>query len=277
MLGYLNIPKIDVYVAETVEEAVKALAEEQEREIIAAGTEIITSLTNGEKKTRKFIDISKITELKKIDIDRGRATVGALVTHNTFMENFRGQIPAVETFHRKYSSPAVSHRATVGGSVMLRRSSEDLIPILLCLDAELFFETVDGSKVVPLDEFVRDGSRLVGILRHVSFRVSEGCYFDKLWMGVSRFPLISVAVDIGQRRANVAVSHKEVDRPGRVYSVEKFLENRPLNRESVERAGEILSHSINPVEDIFASKWYRRRVAGVLLKRLLTARIGGVV
>ncbi|MDW8083829.1 MAG: FAD binding domain-containing protein [Candidatus Caldarchaeum sp.] len=277
IIGYLNIPRIDVVVAETVDQALKALDDEPEREIMAAGTEIITSLTTGERRTRKFVDIGKIRELKNVVVADGRANVGALVTHHQLASTFGKQIPAFHTFFQNYSSPAVSYLATTGGSIMLKRATEDIIPILLTLDAELIFATKEGQKRVSLDEFLRRKLEIRGLLEFVSFRLSAGCWFDKLWMGISRFPLMSVSVDVSGKNIKVAVSHKDFETPGRVFSVEKFLENRPLTKENIEKAGELLSKSINPVDDVFASSWYRKKVAGVLLERLLQRSVGGAV
>jgi CO/xanthine dehydrogenase FAD-binding subunit len=55
-----------------------------------------------------------------------------------------------------------------------------------------------------------------------------------------------------------------------VVSVERFLEGRRLEQDVVQRAGKIMSSSINPSTDVLASSEYRREVAAVLLRRLLT-------
>lgn len=277
MLGYLNIPRIDVVVAESVDEAVKALAKDREREVLAAGTDVLTSLTTGEKRARKFVDITRIEELKQLTVTDSMVDAGALVTHHQIASQLAKQIPAFDTFLQNYSSPAVSYRATLGGSLMLRRATEDLIPILLTLDADLVFETIDGEKRISLQGFLREEPSWRGVLKRVSFRLSRKCLFDKLWLGVSRFPLMAVAVDHGVGNVGVAVSHRDFERPGRVFSVERFLENNPLTSENIEKAGDMLSRAINPVDDVLASAWYRRKAAGVLLKRLLLRRAGDVM
>lgn len=276
-MGYLNVPRIDVAVAENIDEALNLLESDPSREILAAGTEIITALTMGTKKARKFVDITRISELNEIKAENGRFSVGALVTHYRLASAMGKKVPAFDKFFENYSSPAVAYRATVGGSVMLRRATEDLLPILLCLDAELLFATRDGEKKISLHDFLVKGMHGMALLKSVVFSVSGRCVFDKLWMGVSRYPLMAVAVNMKEGAVRIAVSHKDVETPGRVVSVEKFLESRPLNDDVLAKAAELLSDSINPVDDVLASSWYRRRAAGVLLRRLLSRYSGGGV
>ncbi|BAJ51565.1 carbon monoxide dehydrogenase medium subunit [Candidatus Caldarchaeum subterraneum] len=269
-LGYLGIPRIEVMIPSSVEEALNLLQTHPDAEILAAGTHIITQLTLGIKRTRKYIDINNLHQLRKISHHHGTASVGSLVTHQELAATLMNQVPAFTAFLQKYSSPAVANRATVGGSIMLRLAGEDLIPILLTLDAELSFATLEGVKNIPLKAFLARGFDGRGLLQTISFKLNSSCFFDKLWMGVSRIPLISIAVSRdGADGVRVAVSHKDGSTPGRVAAVEKFLSMHGLSEEVVEKASRLMMDSINPESDVLASSWYRRRAAGVLLKRLL--------
>ncbi|MEM4416194.1 MAG: FAD binding domain-containing protein, partial [Candidatus Caldarchaeum sp.] len=219
-----------------------------------------------------------IRELAQLREENGKAVVGALVTHAELSKLLGRKIPALKTFWKTYSAPTVANLATIGGSVMLRKSSEDLIPILLVLDAELRFLTSDRESRVKLCDFMEEKASSKKLLTAVSFEQSGSCYFEKLWLGVSRIPIVSVALNVrvGERveLAKVAVSHKDGDIPNRVYAVERFLEGRVLDDSTVEKAVHQLSQSINPSSDIIAPAWYRREAAAVLFKRLLKQAAG---
>ncbi|MEM4302427.1 MAG: FAD binding domain-containing protein [Candidatus Caldarchaeum sp.] len=277
-LGYLRLPRIQVHVAKTVEEALKLLEQDGERGILAGGTYTVSALAEGKTKLRKFVDISRIRELAQLREENGKAVVGALVTHAELSKLLGRKIPALKTFWKTYSAPTVANLATIGGSVMLRKSSEDLIPILLVLDAELRFLTSDRESRVKLCDFMEEKASSKKLLTAVSFEQSGSCYFEKLWLGVSRIPIVSVALNVrvGERveLAKVAVSHKDGDIPNRVYAVERFLEGRVLDDSTVEKAVHQLSQSINPSSDIIAPAWYRREAAAVLFKRLLKQAAG---
>ncbi|MEM2871531.1 MAG: FAD binding domain-containing protein [Candidatus Caldarchaeum sp.] len=271
-LGYVSLPRLDVLVAESLEEALQAIEREPDRTVLAGGTHTIPSIVEGVNKTRKLLDVSGLKHLRFIRNDSSRVEVGALTTHAEVAEELGDGIPAFKSFLNCYSSPSVMNRATVGGSIMLRNCSEDLIPILLTLDAELVFQTVRGEERVTLQEFLDQNINQRALLTKVVFRSRRMCFFDKLWLGVSRIPIISVAVSFDgddHLEPKVAVSHKSRDKPGRVHSVERFLQGRLLDRPTCTKAAEMVSQSIDPPDDVIAPAWYRREVAGVLIRRIL--------
>jgi len=269
-LGYLHLPRINVKIAASIEDALRLLDEDSSHDILAGGTYTIPSIIEGFNKQRKFIDISRLGELRYIRETGERVSVGALTKQRELAEKLGEEIPAFSAFLRNYSAPSVANLATVGGSIMLSSCSEDLIPILLTLDAELTFRTGKDEKKIPLNKFIESNIRERMLLTEISFKKSGKCFFSKLWLGVSRIPLISVAVNIDDvTMPRVAVSHFDGDRPGRAYSVEYYLRGKPLNVDTVKKAAEMLSESINPSSDVLASSWYRRDVAGVLLERIL--------
>ena len=55
----------------------------------------------------------------------------------------------------------------------------------------------------------------------------------------------------------------------RALAVERALEGRRLDRESVQAAAAVAVDGISPPTDALASAWYRREVAPVHLSRLL--------
>ncbi|MEM2237386.1 MAG: FAD binding domain-containing protein [Candidatus Caldarchaeum sp.] len=277
-LGYLHLPRINVEIAKTAEEALKLLEQDGEIGILAGGTYTISELIQGKTKLRRFIDISRVEELAQLHEEDGKVTAGPLVTHAELSRRLGDKIPALKKFWKTYSAPAVANRATLGGSMMLRKPSEDLIPIMLVLDAELSFLTAGGERRLKLNDFMTEKASPKMLLTSVSFEESKTCYFDKLWLGVSRIPIISVALDIrvGEKveMVRVAVSHEDGDLPNRVYAVESFLKGRVLDDRIIAKASHQLSQSINPSSDIIAPAWYRREAAAVLFKRLLKEAVG---
>ncbi|MEM1943552.1 MAG: FAD binding domain-containing protein [Candidatus Caldarchaeum sp.] len=272
-LGYVSLPRLDVFVAKSLEEALQTIDREPDRTVLAGGTYTIPSIVEGVNKTRKLLDVSGLKHLRFIRNDSSLVEVGALTTHAEVAEALRDSIPAFKSFLKCYSSPSVMNRATVGGSIMLRNCSEDLIPILLTLDAELVFQTVRGEERVALQEFLDQNINKRALLTKVVFRRRRKCFFEKLRLGVSRIPIISVAVSLDEE-PRVAVSHKSRNKPGRVHSVEKFLQGRFLDKPTYTQAGDMVSQSIGPSDDVIAPAWYRRMVAGVLLRRILE-RVAG--
>lgn len=57
--------------------------------------------------------------------------------------------------------------------------------------------------------------------------------------------------------------------PLRAVAVERVLEDRGLDAETISRAAAVAAEGLDPPTDPVASGWYRREVAGVHLRRLL--------
>lgn len=277
-LGYLGLPNLDVAVARSVEDAVRMI-EREGYTVMAGGTYLLSSITMGVNKARKLLDISNLDDLSFIRESPDIVEAGALTTHNQLVEKLGDRIPALKSFWRCYSSPVVSNRATLGGSIMLKNCSEDIIPIMLALDAELVFQTGRGEQRSQLHEFLQQRSTQPMLLKSVVFAKKPNCMFEKLWLGVSRIPIMSVALSFVQQdgrleEVRVAVSHHSLNLPNRVYPVERFLQGRTLDRQTAVKASQLMAQSINPSHDVVAPAWYRREAAGVLLGRLLTGAGG---
>jgi carbon-monoxide dehydrogenase medium subunit len=57
--------------------------------------------------------------------------------------------------------------------------------------------------------------------------------------------------------------------PLRVRPAEEALIGKPLTPETIEKASSIAVEHSSPISDVRGSEWYRRRMVGVLAKRVL--------
>ena len=57
--------------------------------------------------------------------------------------------------------------------------------------------------------------------------------------------------------------------PLRARNTEAFLEGKGLSAGVIEQAAQIASQEIAPIDDVRASEWYRRHLAGVFVRRIL--------
>jgi len=60
--------------------------------------------------------------------------------------------------------------------------------------------------------------------------------------------------------------------PVRAKAAERALEGRPLDPANIAAAVSAAAEGTSPVDDSFASAWYRREVVGVHLRRLLVGQ-----
>jgi uncharacterized protein (DUF2141 family) len=104
-------------------EALDYLSQYQKIKMISGGTDILVDLHNDEidnEEMNFLLDISNIKELKKIKQEKEYIEVGALVTHNTLIEdkNLSQHYPVLEQAAKTIGSIQIRNRGTIGGNIV---------------------------------------------------------------------------------------------------------------------------------------------------------------
>lgn len=123
-----------------LEELCEALKDKGEKTFIIAGGTDLTIVFNKEKiYNMDIIDISKVDELKKIEIDDEtiRLGTGLTMTEISRNEHIRLNIPALGMAASKVGSTQIRNRATIGGNIANAAQCGDTIPVLFAYDARL--------------------------------------------------------------------------------------------------------------------------------------------
>jgi len=272
----MRLPEFDVFLPENPEEAVKIFYRVKGSEFIAGGTNLIPEIKRRNVKVSALIDLSGLSKLRYIKVDKKNVRVGALVTLSQFLSNRSvRKIPAFKTMREKASSPAAMNLATVGGAVSLKSRESDLYVILLSLGGRVKILGRRGEKILGIDEFSE--RRLRGLITEVSLPLPSPrtlTLFDKLNFTTSRYSIASVALTIkvdGKGRirdVRVAGNCVKGGKPGRIRKVEESLKNRILESSLIREVGEEFVDAVNPHSDPIASAWYRKRVLSILFRRL---------
>ncbi|GBC69965.1 Nicotinate dehydrogenase FAD-subunit [archaeon HR01] len=274
-IGLLQLPSITLLTPKTLDEAVSLMVENPDAPIIAGGVYIISSIIDRRIRPSKLIDISKLDALRKLEKSGDLVRAGPIIKHWELAERFAPVSRAFKDFGDSYTSPSIANLATLGGSIALRHSSEDLILIMLVHDAVLKLRTASSVREVSLESYLREDSGR-HIIEEIAFLNPSKVFssFQKIALGVSYTPLVSAAVSLGRGDGGgllcrVATSHCRGGVPGRVRAAEEAVEDGGLDHDNLELVGKTVEKEIDPVDDLTAPAWYRRRVAGVLVRRML--------
>ncbi|MEM4316415.1 MAG: FAD binding domain-containing protein, partial [Nitrososphaerota archaeon] len=245
------------------------------------GTYVIPSILEKKIRPAELLDISGVVGLKRLEVEAGVVRAGTLTTLAELAEHFLTGSEAFRNFMERYTSPAIVNIATVGGSIALRSSTEDIITILLVHDTYVKLHSDSGVLEIPLEEFLeKDQGRF--LIEEIRFRdpSSVKTAFDKISMGISYIPMVSASVGLdvdrgGEIVCRVATSYRKGELPGRVHEAEDVIHSKGLTEDAVEEAARAVEASMEPVSDLIAPAWFRRRAGGVLVKRLLKRLAGG--
>lgn len=174
-------------------------------------------------------------------------------------------------------SPNVRNVATLGGNAASALPSADTPPTLLVLDATAVIQGPHGARDVPLADFFEGPGK--SALRHellTAFRVpakTVHASFQKLGRAADDIAVVNAAAAFqlaGGRMHNVRVVAGAVAPvPLRCRQAEALLEDQLPGEALFREAADVATREIAPISDQRASADYRRRTAGVLIRRAL--------
>ncbi|MGD9174184.1 MAG: FAD binding domain-containing protein [Desulfobacterales bacterium] len=146
---------VDYIKATNLEDALDFLnANGAKTKILAGGTDIMVDMRSGALKTRYLLDVSRLDDLKKIEIRDGQLSIGAAVTISELVESdtIADMTPALRKAGEKFASRQIRNVATIGGNVAHCSPCGDTIPPLLIHDARAVVLTSEGQRHVTIEE-----------------------------------------------------------------------------------------------------------------------------
>ncbi|TKJ31482.1 MAG: molybdopterin dehydrogenase [Chloroflexi bacterium B3_Chlor] len=272
----------------SIEEALEMLAEYQgQARVIAGGTDLIPQLKKRERKVECLVDISRLDELKGIELQGDVIRVGAGVTHQHLSSSdlIREKAAALAEGASAVGSPQIRYMGTVGGNIVNAQPAADTAIPLTALDAQAEIVGSQGTRLELLESlYVRPGESTVNasaeILVALRFRAldgNEGSSFGRLAKRRAlSLPILNAAVvttlngdgtafeDVRLALGPVALT------PFRARKAEEALRGKAVEGEAVERALEVAAQEAQPRSNpLRASREYREEMVKVLLRRAL--------
>lgn len=283
-----KLRRFDMYVPEDLPDLLEYLETHKSGiQLIANGSDLINRIQRRQVSFKTLVDISHINEFNYVRKEGNIIRVGALTTISDLISS-----PIIDSRHNvfrevgsKFGGPSIINVATVGGNVCAASSSEDLLPILLVLDAQVRLLSKERQRVMRVEDFLK-GKRVTElrpneILSEVFFRELDeqsACVFEKIGMRNSliiAFVNSAVYLKLDPKTNNVVDVRVAFNRvgdkiPERTKRTEEKLRGRSLNAETVKGAASTLKDELHLTSDFRVSSEYRADVAITLFKRALS-------
>jgi len=285
----LPLPKFEYLKPEDTQEVTELLAEYgDEAKIFAGGTDLLLLMRDGVLKPRYLIDVKGIEELRRLSYDQQDGLhIGATTTLNQMIESdvVKGRFEVLWNASRSVADPLLRNRATLVGNICNASPAADTAPALLVLDAEVEVLSKDGERTVPIEEFftgVKKTSMKPGeFVKAVRVpNPPKGARGGYLKWGRTRGEDLAI-VGVGALIANssaklirVALS-SVAPTPIRIREVEKIHEEGGSLSKQIQKVAFIVQEKIAPITDVRSGKEYRRHMAGLVTRRLLTRLFEG--
>ncbi len=280
------LPEFDLLRPQTLPEALALLAEQAPEVMpLAGGTNVIVELRDGHPCPQCLMDVSRLRELRGIRRDDGHIVIGGgttiteLLAHPLITEH---GLPLKQAA-AGLGNPLVRNRATVAGNLVDASPAADTAPPLIALGAEVELTSKTRTRRVPLDEFMVGVNKtliqpdeLLTTLRWPAPPARSAAGFYKIGLRkADACSVVNAAVMIvwdsnGHcQQARIAIG-AAAPRPVRAREAEAALVGQPLKTDVIAEAAHRAAQATRPIDDIRGTAAYRRRMAEVIVRRLLT-------
>ncbi|HBK79940.1 MAG TPA: xanthine dehydrogenase family protein subunit M [Nitrospinae bacterium] len=272
--------------ASSVDEAIAAAG--SGAAIVAGGTNLVPDVLFGRNAVERVVDISRLDELRFIESAGGRIRMGALATVTDLLGSDLIQREATPLHESavEFAAPLVRNRATVAGNIMDASPAADLAPPLLAQDADVELTSAAGRRTLPLCEFfldyrktaVRSGELVTAISIRPLGEGGRAAYCKLQLRRAMAISVVSVAVALWMNEdtcvdAGIGLGAAAAV-PYRAEAAEEALRGRVVGEAEIDAAADAARESASPIDDVRASVDYRRKMCGVLVRRMLRKAMG---
>ena len=268
----------------TVEEALYLLDKYgPEARIIAGGTDLLIQMKQEIAAPRYLIDIAKISGLGSIEEEEGWLRIGAAARWSEVIRfcAARPRYAALTEAAASIGKVQVRNMATIGGNLCTASPAADSAPALLVLDARVRLVEARGERTLDLEDFFKGvrktamgQSEIMTEVRIPPIPKGAGSAFAKITRVGADISKISCAVSVGRQGTRCTFCRIAMGAvapvPLRIKDAEAIAAGREVEPALLEDIGRKVAEEIKPITDIRSTTEYRRAVAGVLARDVLS-------
>jgi CO/xanthine dehydrogenase FAD-binding subunit len=149
---------VTVAVPRTIDDAVAALAELPDAQVLAGGTDFMVEVNFGHRRPTDVVALRRVDELRTWSVDgtSGVLRIDAGVTYAEMQQPPLAElVPALAQAARTVGSPQIRNAGTIGGNLATASPAGDTLPVLAALDATVVVAGPGGARrTLPWHEFL---------------------------------------------------------------------------------------------------------------------------
>jgi CO/xanthine dehydrogenase FAD-binding subunit len=256
---------MEVLTPRSLDEALRLKAERPDAVPIQGGTDVMVELNFDRARPEALLNLNEVPELRGWSRENGSLRLSSGLTYTEAM-TLSEQLRALAEASRTVGGPQIRNRGTIGGNLGTASPAGDALPPLLVYGAEVELAGADGSRRLPLEEFLVGPKRnalaedelIVAV--HVLAPGSRQTFMKVGPRNAMVIAVVSLAMCVDEERNEIRASYGSAGPvPGLVTAPLDEAESLP------ERVGEAAS----PIDDVRGTARYRRHALQVLTSRAL--------
>jgi len=289
-----------LYIAATVEEAVKLRLEHPGADIIAGGTDVLVQMREGRRAGHDLISIYGIDALRGVTLEDDQTIrIGSLTSfsHITRDAIINRHLLCLGEAVDQIGGPQIRNAGTIGGNTCNGVTSADSASTLFAYDAVIELTGTHGIRRIPIQEFyikagtvdirAEEGEIQTAVLIPAdSYADTNGFYIKYAMRNAMDIATLGTSVN-----ARLTPDKKHFERvrvaygvagpiPLRALTAESFINGKEVTVENIEAFSREVLNDVHARDSWRAAKDFREHIAVESAKRaLITAvrRCGGEV
>jgi len=249
---------------------------------LAGGTDLLVQLRLGTKQPRTVVDLKRIPELTAVRLNNEGLKLGAALPAADLGENaavkraYPGLVEAAELI----GSTQIQGRASVGGNLCNASPAADTVPALAALGAICEVAGPNGTRQVPVIEFVtrpgqtvlKRGELLVCLYVAARPARSADAYLRFIPRTEMDIAVVGASVDLTLDEKGICTNARvALGAVGPTVlladDAAEALVGTSVDDAALALAAKAASAAASPIDDKRGTVAFRRRVIGVLTKR----------
>ena len=255
-----------------------------EARVIAGGQSLLILIRQGLIRPQVLVSLHRIPSLREIKFEERHVALGAMATQRQIFsdDRIRSALPALAEAASRVGSTHVQNLGTVGGNISHAEPNGDSAPALISLGGSVLASSHRGERTIPLDDFFRgpfenslEAEEMVTRV-HVPLPDSASSTYvkhvqravDRATVGIGvqlRIDVVGVCTD-----ARIGVGGA-APAPFRATSAEAILKGEKISDALLDAVAAEVSSICDPLADSHGPAEYKRKMAGVFVKRAIRA------
>jgi aerobic carbon-monoxide dehydrogenase medium subunit len=278
------VNSFEFFAPSSVDEALDLLLQKgDDAKVLAGGTGLVNMMKQRLVNPEVLISLGKIPGLDSVSFADGKAHIGALVHHQELVNSaeVKQTLPLVQETYRHVATVRVRNFATVGGGLAHGDPNQDPQVSLLALNAEVSLRSKQGTRTLPLADFMVDyyetAMRPDEVLTDLLVPLLPGgagtAYLKFLPRTADDYATVSAAAVVALKDGAIAdvrlAFGSAAPTAKRCPEAERMLTGQKPTPELIRAAAETAKELADPVSDGRGSAGYKKDMVPVFVRRAL--------